>query len=793
MSKSSPLPRPSRRSVVTAMAATALPVGPMALSAYAADGVPDRGGSVQGVNPRPVVAPALQEWAGGTGVFRLTGSSRVVVAPEDAQRLLPLARQLTQDIADVTGIRPAAARITASTAEGDVLLRLDPGARHDRGGERYQREGYAFEVTEDLVTITAPAYSGVYYGTRSLLQILLRDEQRRTVPAGTAQDWPDYALRGFMLDVGRRFFTPGFVRDYLRVMGWFKLNELQLHLNDNEIRPPGGDWSKAYDAFRLRSDNPAFEGLAAPDGSYARADWDSFEDTAALHAVRLTPEIDAPAHARSFVRVRPDIGLGGANSDHLDLGNPDTMTFMKEVFDEFTPWFRSPEVHYGADEYTGPESHYRAYFNGMAAHLRSLGKHPRAWGSLSEMTGDTSAYDRDVTIHSWNNGWYGPKAATADGYEIVNTNDSLLYIVPFATYYHPRGLDGRFLYDSWAPHVFPGQESLTPGHPQLRGAMSAVWNDLVHATYTQQEVHGLVEKTFGILGQKMWSGAAASLSYTDFTTQLRRGALGPGLTTVTPTLPEPEQVSFGAAATASSGAYAGNATDGSPVTRWTSGAEQGGPWLRVDLGQVRDVQRVRLDWGPEYGRSYDIEVSDDGGTWRTAASRRDLGRPGRDTLAFEATRARFVRVRGRETGRVRWTLWSVEVFDIPDLARGRATSASSEETGTLTAANATDGDPGTRWASLYTDSEWLAVDLGAPQPVRRIVLDWEAAAGRDYDLQVSDDGTQWRTVAERRGRTTAGVDTVELPAPVTARHVRMRGVARQTTYGYSLYRFEVRG
>lgn len=72
------------------------------------------------------------------------------------------------------------------------------------------------------------------------------------------------------------------------------------------------------------------------------------------------------------------------------------------------------------------------------------------------------------------------------------------------------------------------------------------------------------------------------------------------------------------------------------------------------------------------------------------------------------------------------------------------------------------------------------------------MLDWATAAGSDYDLQVSDAGVRWRTVAKRRGRTTAGVHTVELLQAVTARHVRMRGLKRQTTYGYSLYRFEVR-
>lgn len=788
----------SRRTLITATAvvgaAVAMPLS-LPLSTAQAAGRGHVGAARQG-NPRPTVIPALQEWVGGDGAYLLAEGARVVVAAPDAAELIDLARQLTRDIADVTGVKIAAPRATTRSraARGEILLRLDAAAEHPEGGALYAREGYELAVTGDAVTITAPAYSGVYYGTRSLLQILLHDEQRSRVPAGTAQDWPNYRLRGFMLDVGRRFFTPGFVRDYLRVMGWFKLNDLQLHLNDNEIQAPDGDWSKAYDAFRLRSEKSEWDGLAAPDGSYSRADWDSFEDTAALHAVQLTPEIDAPAHSRSFVRFRPSLGLDGGNSDHLDLAKPETTAFMKEIFEEFVPWFRGPEVHYGADEYTGPEAQYRGYFNDMAAHLRTLGKEPRAWGSLTEMAGSADGYDRDVTIHSWNNGWYGPQAAKADGYEIVNTNDGLLYVVPFADYYHGNGLDGRYLYDSWEPHVFPGTESLAPGDPALRGAMSAVWNDLVHATYTQQDVHGLVEKTYGTLAQKMWSGAEQGVSYSAFTALLRRGSSGPGLTTVTPTLAEPDQLAFGAPATASSGAHPSYASDGSPVTHWTSGNEQGGPWLRVDLGEVRDVARVRLDWGREHGRSYDIEVSQDGTSgWKVVASRRGLDQRGWDELEFSAAKARYVRVRGRERGRARWTLWSVQLFDVPDLARGRAATASSAETGSLGPENAVDGDPSTRWASEYTDGEWLAVDLGEVRTVRRVVLDWEEAAGRDYDLQVSDDGASgWRTVAERRGRTTAGVDSVDLE-PVTTRHVRMQGVKRQTTYGYSLYRFEVRG
>ncbi|MDJ0464490.1 discoidin domain-containing protein [Streptomyces sp. H27-C3] len=84
----------------------------------------------------------------------------------------------------------------------------------------------------------------------------------------------------------------------------------------------------------------------------------------------------------------------------------------------------------------------------------------------------------------------------------------------------------------------------------------------------------------------------------------------------------------------------------------------------------------------------------------------------------------------------------------------------------------------------------LRFDPGANH--RRFLLDWEAAAGRDYDVQVSEDGTHWRSVVERRGRRSAGQDAAEIE-PVAARFVRLLGLARQTRYGYSLWRFEVRG
>ncbi|QGV77187.1 discoidin domain-containing protein [Streptomyces ficellus] len=128
------------------------------------------------------------------------------------------------------------------------------------------------------------------------------------------------------------------------------------------------------------------------------------------------------------------------------------------------------------------------------------------------------------------------------------------------------------------------------------------------------------------------------------------------------------------------------------------------------------------------------------------------------------------------------------------LAAGAATSASSSEWNPFTSyapGRAVDGDLRTRWASHWSDQQWLRIDLGAPRTVGRVTLDWERAYGRAYRIEVSADGEDWRTVWS----TTAGdggLDTARFPA-VPARFVRVTGLERGTGWGYSLREVGVYG
>src|SRR5436309_1689486 len=83
----------------------------------------------------------------------------------------------------------------------------------------------------------------------------------------------------------------------------------------------------------------------------------------------------------------------------------------------------------------------------------------------------------------------------------------------------------------------------------------------------------------------------------------------------------------------------------------------------------------------------------------------------------------------------------------PDIAVGAVATASSVENAGTPAANAVDGDLTTRWGSAWADPQSLQVDLGAQASISGVVLQWEAAFGVAYTVDVSADATAWTTVA----------------------------------------------
>jgi hexosaminidase len=474
----------------------------------------------QGTNPAPDVVPMLREWDGGTGTFTLTGDSQIILDPSSASQLQTTARVFQQDLALTTGWT-LAIQVSGDAGTGNFYLTLQTQS------SAIGSEGYLFNVG-DAVTISAHTATGVFYGTRTALQILSADPAHSSIPRGSAMDYPQYAERGFMLDVGRKFVPLNVLEDYVRLMAWYKMNDLQLHFNDNALGAgTGSDWQQQYAAFRLNS--PAFPGLAAPGASYSQQDITNLVQFAREYGVTITPEIDTPAHALALTQYRPDLASTVYTKDLLDLNNPQTVPFVESLWQTFLPWFSTSQVNMGMDEYdTRDANGYRQYANTINAFLRQQGKTTRMWGSLSEM-GGTVPVNTNIVIEDWNNSWANPVAMVQQGFNIINANDAQLYIVPHANYYHDY-LDTRSIYDNWAPNIFSQTDpslNLQPGNPHLLGGTFAVWNDQYSVT-SVNDISERVVPAMPVVAEKIWNSSISGATYTQFEQMVSKIGLPPG-------------------------------------------------------------------------------------------------------------------------------------------------------------------------------------------------------------------------------------------------------------------------
>lgn len=126
-----------------------------------------------------------------------------------------------------------------------------------------------------------------------------------------------------------------------------------------------------------------------------------------------------------------------------------------------------------------------------------------------------------------------------------------------------------------------------------------------------------------------------------------------------------------------------------------------------------------------------------------------------------------------------------------NLALNKTAVASSVEGTTRTAAKAVDGNMATRWASqpsVY--SQWIYVDLGKTYQINKVVLKWEAAFAKAYQVYVSSDGRNWTNIY---GANYGSGGTNTINTATQGRYVLLYANRRGTSYGYSLWEFEVYG
>lgn len=458
------------------------------------------------VNEKPFTVPELKTWKGGEGVF---APARITYEKGDAMMLETLQR-FADDYAAMFGQRLPIVKGKAKQGDIAFVVKAQKGSR---------AESYAITIGESA-KVTAPTNKGLFWATRTILQIA-EQSVTHTLPCGTLTDYPDYAIRGFMLDCGRKFFPMRSLRQYVKLMSYYKMNTFHLHLSDCGFKQFfDNDWMKTQAAFRLECDT--YPGLTARDGFYTKKEFIELQKYADSLGVEIIPEIDVPAHSLAITKYRPDLASKEYGMDHLDLFNPDTYTFLDGLFKEYlegpNPVFRSKWVHIGTDEYSNKtvelREKFRYFTDRYIRYVESFGKKAVIWGQQTHAYGTTPIKVKDVMMQLWSNDYAKPEDMLKLGYDVVSIPDGEVYIVPKAGYYYDY-LENERLYKEWTPAhvngvVFPER------HPQIKGGMFAVWNDIVGNGVSLQDIYHRVLPSMQTLATKMWTGATPTFSYAKF-------------------------------------------------------------------------------------------------------------------------------------------------------------------------------------------------------------------------------------------------------------------------------------
>lgn len=458
------------------------------------------------INEKPFVVPELKQWSGADGMFAPSGKY-IVKGGKQAEKV---AQVFAADYHSLVGnsLTPK----TGKPSTGDIVLVL-------KADKLLGTEGYRLDIS-DVTTITASTVEGLVWGTRTVLQ-LSEQNHSAALPKGVAVDVPEYGLRGFMMDCGRKFIPMSYLCSLVKMMSYYKMNTLQIHLNDNGFRQFfNGDWNKTQAAFRLECDT--YPGLTAKDGHYTKAEFIELQKFAEQYGVNIIPEIDVPAHSLAFTHYKPEIGSKEYGMDHLDLFNPETYKFVDGLFKEYlegkNPVFRGKVVHIGTDEYSNAKKDvvekFRYFTDHYIKYVESFGKQAAVWGALTHAKGDTKVKSQNVMMHCWYNGYADPKEMKRLGYKLVSVPDGLVYIVPAAGYYYDY-LNCRELYNTWTPAQI-GDEKFDERDPSILGGMFAVWNDHAGNGITVKDIHDRLFPALQTLSTKCWTGAATSLPYDKF-------------------------------------------------------------------------------------------------------------------------------------------------------------------------------------------------------------------------------------------------------------------------------------
>jgi hexosaminidase len=519
----------SARSVVLTMCA-------LGIQTACAGSGPDQGAH-PAIIPRPMEMETSGDW------FRIPADT-VILVEHGNREVRHVGDYLAEMLRAHTGLRFRVSELPvgATTLPGDHILLSTRGADASLGDE-----GYALRAANSAVNLTAPAPRGLFRGSQTVRQLLARgDDGTWQIPCVRIKDIPRYRWRGMLLDCGRHFMDKEFVKRYIDLLAYHKMNVLHWHLTEDqgwriEIKKYPkltelGAWRKATRNSELTADAQGRYG-----GFYTQEDIKEIVAYAESRYVTIVPEIEMPGHSMAALASYPELGCvgegyevatrWGVHSDVYCAGNDKVFEFLQDVLAEVIELFPSEYIHIGGDEC--PKERWKAcakcqarikaeglkdehelqsyFIRRIEKFVSGKGRRLIGWDEILE-----GGLAPNATVQSWR-GMAGAIAAATTGHDVISSPTTHCYLD-----YAQVRMPGELTWMGYVPlaRTFsfePTPEVLTPEQAQhVLGVEGNMWTE--HAP--QARVDWQVFPRLCALAEVGWSPAGLR-SWDDFARRMK--------------------------------------------------------------------------------------------------------------------------------------------------------------------------------------------------------------------------------------------------------------------------------
>lgn len=412
------------------------------------------------------------------------------------------------------------------------------------------KEGYLFNSNARYLKIAAETEAGIFNGLQTLNQLLpLEIENKKlteiewTVPVCKIEDKPRFGWRGMHLDVSRHFFDADFIKHYIDLLAFHKMNVFHWHLTDDngwriEIKKyPELQKISAWRADRTGIDwhdcKPQQAGEECNYGGYyTQEEVKEIINYASLRNITVVPEIEMPGHASEVLAAYPELGCSGGpyrvatgvywpNKDIFCAGEEKVFTFLENVLEEVIELFPSEYIHIGGDEATKtewkkcPKCQQRMkdeklkdelelqswFIKRMEKFLLSKNRKLIGWDEILE-----GGLAPNAAVMSWRGEDGGIKAAKA-GHDVVMTPGTHCYFDHYQgdSTAEEKAIGGY----TTLKKVFnyePIPATLTQKETKhILGAQGNVWTEWIQ---TPERVEYMILPRMSALAESIWSPAA---------------------------------------------------------------------------------------------------------------------------------------------------------------------------------------------------------------------------------------------------------------------------------------------